>query len=194
MAGNTPGSITKASGGRWEAVLAGEGGQGLVVAGVILGEAAVIEGLEAVQSQWVFGSAARGSLSRSEVVISREEIAFPRVRRAGVLLALTPEALRRHAGMVAPDGLVVVDRDHVPDTPGLSAGARVRRLPIVQTAASLGLGRSTNVFALGTLVALTGVVRPESVEEALRRRFGAKAEPNVKAFRAGAELARRENA
>lgn len=170
--------------------MAGEGGQGLVVAGVILGEAAIVEGLHAVQCQWVLGSATRGSLSRSEVVISRDEIAFPRVRKAGVLLALTPDALQRHLPMAAPDALIVVDADHVPDAGAVSPGCRVVRLPILRAAAELGLGRSTNVFALGLLVAMTGVLKPASVEEALRRRFGPKAEPNLNAFRAGMELAR----
>ncbi len=174
---------------RFEAILAGEGGQGLVVAGVILGEAAVVEGLEATQCQWVHGSATRGSLSRSEVVIAREEIAFPRVRKAGVLLALTPEALRRHLGMIRPDALVIVDADHVADVSGVGDEARVVALPILAEASRLGLGRSTNVFALGVLVALGAPVRPESVEEALRRRFGAKADQNIRAFRAGVALA-----
>ena len=179
----------KPQGVRWEGVLAGEGGQGLVVAGIILGEAAVLEGLHAVQCQWVFGSAARGSLSRSEVVVGPEEIAFPRVLKAGVLLALTPAALTRHLGMLGPGALVIVDSDHVPDTGLVPPDADVRPLPILRTAAGLELARSTNVFALGALVALTGVVRPENIEEALRRRFGVKAEPNLRAFRAGADLA-----
>lgn len=170
--------------------MAGEGGQGLVVAGIILGEAAVIEGLEAVQCQWVLGSATRGSLSRSEVVISRGEIAFPRVLEAGVLLALTPDALKKHLAMTAADALIVVDGEHVPEARSVvGAGQRVVALPILRHAADLGLGRSTNVLALGAISALAPVVKPESVEEALRRRFGAKAEPNLRAFRAGAELA-----
>jgi len=174
---------------RWEIVMAGEGGQGLVVAGIILGEAAVIEGLEAVQSQWVLGSATRGSLSRSEVVISQGEIAFPRVLGAGILLALTQDALKRHLGMAAPDALIIVDRDGVPDVSGVGPGSQVARLPILAEAGSLGLGRSANVFALGVVQALSGVVRRESIEEALRRRFGAKVEPNLRAFRCGVELA-----
>lgn len=183
------GEPTGAPAPRCEVVLAGEGGQGLVVAGIILGEAAIAEGLEATQSQWVLGSAARGSLSRSEVVISGREIAFPRVRRAGVLLALTPEALRRHLPMTAPDALIVVDSDHVPEAAGVGAEHRVVRLPILAVAARRGLGRSANVLALGAVIGLAGAVRPESVEKALVQRFGAKAGPNLEAFRAGVELA-----
>jgi len=173
---------------RSEVVLAGEGGQGVVVAGVLLGEAAVEEGLEAVQSQWVFGSATRGSLSRSEVVVSRERIAYPRVRRAGVLLALTTPALRRHAGLVGPGALVITDSENVQDPTLLVSGARVHRLPIVRSAQERGLGRSVNVVALGTVVALSGLVRSESVRRVLRRRFGARAEPNLQAFELGLAL------
>jgi len=184
-----PGELNGRPGGRWEAVLAGEGGQGLVVAGIILGEAAVVEGLEAVQCQWVLGSATRGSLSRSEVVVSSEPIAFPRVRRAGVLLALTPPALSRHLSLLARDALVIVDADYVPDVRGVGSAARVVRLPIVRGASELGLGRSMNVYALGAVVALGAPVKPESVEEVLRRRFGPKAELNVRALQAGIQLA-----
>jgi len=161
----------------------------LVVGGVILGEAAVEEGLQAVQSQWVLGSAARGSLSRSEVVVSAGEIAFPRVLRARALIALSPEALKRHLGLLAPGTLVIVDSDRVPEPADLDPGMDVRSLPILREAESLGLGRSVNVLALGVLVGLTGVVRPGSVRTVLARRFGDKAGPNLRAFRAGMELA-----
>jgi 2-oxoglutarate ferredoxin oxidoreductase subunit gamma len=161
----------------------------MVLAGVVLGEAAVLEGLEAVQSQWVFGSAARGSLARSEVVISPGEIAFPRVRRAGVLVALTQGALDRHVGLLAPGALVVIDEEHVGETGGLGAGHRISRLPILRRAAELGHERSANMLALGVVVALTGVVRPEHVEKAIGARFGARAGRVIDAFRAGAVLA-----
>jgi len=174
---------------RREILLAGEGGQGLVVAGIVLGEAAILEGLEAVQSQWVFGSATRGSLSRSEVVISSGEVAFPRVRRAEVLLALTQQALDRHIALLAPEAKVIVDAAGVAGVDGLGPGHRLWRLPLVRTASRLELGRSTNMFALGTVVGLSGVVEPASVEEAIRRRFGAKAPANVEAFRKGLEFA-----
>jgi 2-oxoglutarate ferredoxin oxidoreductase subunit gamma len=185
----SPAGCSAPARGRREIIMAGEGGQGLIVAGIILGEAAIHEGLEAVQSQWLLGSATRGSLSRSEVVIDAEEIAFPRVLAAGALLALTPGALSRHLALTAPEALIIIDADGVPDASGVGPEQRVYRLPIVAKAVALGLARSTNVLALGTLVALSGVVRPQSVEEVLRRRFGAKAEPNLRAFRSGADLA-----
>jgi len=174
---------------RREVLLAGEGGQGLVVAGIVLGEAAVLEGLEAVQAQWVFGSAARGSLSRSEVVISASEVAFPRVRRAEIFLALTQTALEKNLSLLAHDAKVIADTDGVTDRAGLGSEQALYRLPLLRTANRLGLGRSTNMFALGVVVALSGVVRPESVEQAIARRFGSKAEINVEAFRKGLELA-----
>lgn len=176
---------------RWEIVLAGEGGQGLVVGGVILGEAAVLQGLEAVQSQWVLGSAARGSLSRSEVVISPQAIAFPRVRQADVLIALTQGALTRHLSLIGRDATVIVDAENVNDVSLLGSEHKVYSLPIVATASRCGLGRLTNLLALGVLFGLLGEpggLNPESLERAVCNRFGDKAAGNLEAFRAGFEL------
>jgi len=188
MPGETMESAAGATGavrGRHEVLLAGEGGQGMVLAGVVLAEGAVLQGLRAVQSQWVLGSAARGSLARSEVVLSDGEIAFPRVRAAGVLLALTQTALDRSLPLLAPEATVILDEDGVRELAGLGPDHRVRRLPIVRTASRLGFRRSMNMYALGVLVSETGVLDHASVERAIRKRFGAKAPPNLEAFRAG---------
>lgn len=177
--------------GRWEGILAGEGGQGLVVGGIVLGEAAVAQGLEAVQSQWVLGSAARGSLSRSEVVISGEAIAFPRVRRADALVALTQNALVRHLALLGTDATVLLDAEAVTDRSGLGPGHRVHLLPILAAANGGGYARSVNMFAIGVLFGLLGEpggLRVESLERAIHGRFGTKAPGNLAAFRAGLAL------
>ena len=70
-------------------VFTGSGGQGLISAAIILGEAAVIcEGLEAIQSQ-SYGAAARGGATRADVIISNKKIYFPKITQAGVLICLT---------------------------------------------------------------------------------------------------------
>jgi 2-oxoglutarate ferredoxin oxidoreductase subunit gamma len=80
---------------RYEVRLAGEGGQGLILAGVILAEAAAAtEGTYVAQTQ-SYGPEARGGASRSEVVISDHEIDYPRVVEADLLLAMSQEAYDR---------------------------------------------------------------------------------------------------
>ena len=77
---------------RYEVRLAGEGGQGMILAGVILAEAAAVhDGLNAVQTQ-SYGPEARGGASRSEVIIARGDIDYPKVMSADFLLCMSQEA------------------------------------------------------------------------------------------------------
>ncbi len=77
---------------RYRLLFAGSGGQGIITAAILLAKAAVIyEGLNAVQSQ-SYGAEARGGLSRSDVIISREEIYFPKVTQPNILICLTQRA------------------------------------------------------------------------------------------------------
>ena len=77
---------------RYEMRFAGSGGQGVILASVILAEAAVIAGLRAVQSQ-AYGPEARGGVSRAETILSRGQIWFSKVTRPDFLLALTQASL-----------------------------------------------------------------------------------------------------
>jgi len=82
--------------------ICGFGGQGIVLTGVILGEAAARAGFEAVQTQ-SYGPESRGGAARSEVVISTEPIDYPRVSRADVLIALSQSAYDSYAGELAEE-------------------------------------------------------------------------------------------
>src|SRR5512141_2209504 len=98
---------------RSEIRLAGEGGQGMILAGIILAEAAAIyDGKQATQTQ-SYGPEARGGASRSEVVISDVEIDHPEVLSADVVVALSQEAYKKFAKSVRPGGLLIVDEDKV---------------------------------------------------------------------------------
>ena len=94
---------------RYEVRLAGEGGQGMILAGIILAEAAAVyDGLNAVQTQ-SYGPEARGGASRSEVVIAQGEIDYPKVLNPDLVLSMSQEACDRFCDGVKEDGLVVVD-------------------------------------------------------------------------------------
>ena len=93
---------------RTEIRLAGEGGQGMILAGIILAEAAAIyDNKNAVQTQ-SYGPEARGGASKSEVIISRGEIDYPEVINADVLVALSQEACDKYSSDLKKDGLLLL--------------------------------------------------------------------------------------
>jgi 2-oxoglutarate ferredoxin oxidoreductase subunit gamma len=168
---------------RTEIRLAGEGGQGMILAGIILAEAATIhEGRNAVQSQ-SYGPEARGGASKSEVIISSGEIDHPEVLLPDVVVALSQEAFKKFASTVKPNGLLIVDADKVDS----SSAPKAIRLPITKMAfESTGRVITANTVALGVLVGLTGVVSRQALEKAvLARAPRGTEEMNHKALEAG---------
>ncbi|WP_456366123.1 2-oxoacid:ferredoxin oxidoreductase subunit gamma [Thermococcus sp.] len=161
---------------------AGIGGQGVVLAGVILGEAATIEGLNVLQTQ-DYSSASRGGHSIADVIISNEPIYDVIVTKADVLVALHQLGYDTVKDSLKEGGLLIVETDLVkPDRQYI--GAPFTRIAEETT----GLALAVNMVALGYLVAKTGVVKKESVEEAIKRRVPKGTEEiNIKAFKAGFE-------
>jgi 2-oxoglutarate ferredoxin oxidoreductase subunit gamma len=168
---------------RTEIRLAGEGGQGMILAGIILAEAATIyEGHNAVQSQ-SYGPEARGGASKSEVIISSGEIDHPEVLEPDVVVALSQEAFRKFAFTVKPGGLLIVDSEKVDS----SGTPKAIRLPITKMAfETTGRIITANTVALGVLVGLTGVVSRQALEKAIIARAPRGTEEmNHKALEAG---------
>jgi 2-oxoglutarate ferredoxin oxidoreductase subunit gamma len=173
---------------RTEIRLAGEGGQGMILAGIILAEAATIyEGHNAVQSQ-SYGPEARGGASKSEVIISKGEIDHPEVLQPDVVVALSQEAFRKFGATVKPTGLLIVDADKVDS----STAPQAIRLPITKMAfETTGRIITANTVALGVLVGLTGVVSQKALEKAIIARAPRGTEDmNHKALEAGFAAAR----
>ncbi len=172
---------------RTEIRLAGEGGQGMILAGVILAEAAAIyDGKQVVQTQ-SYGPEARGGASRSEVVISDDEIDHPEVLLPDAVVALSQEAYKKFAKNVRPGGLLIVDEDRVEVEKDFQ-GVKIPVSRIAQE--TTGKAITANVAALGALVELIGVVSREAIEKAaLARAPKGTEEMNRKALRAGMEAA-----
>jgi 2-oxoglutarate ferredoxin oxidoreductase subunit gamma len=167
---------------RTEIRLAGEGGQGMILAGIILAEAASIYGGKNVVQSQSYGPEARGGASKSEVVISSDEIDHPEVLQADVLVALSQEAYRKFRKDVKPDGLLIVDADKVE-----GAEEHVIQIPITRMALeTTGRQITANTVALGVLVGLTGIVSRADIEKAVTARapHGTQ-EMNRKALEAG---------
>ena len=174
---------------RYEIRLAGEGGQGMVLAGVILAEAAAVyDGLNAVQTQ-TYGPEARGGTSRSEVIIARDEVDYPKVMNADLLLCMSQEACDRFYSEVKDEGIIVVDSSIVSRLPSHRALA----VPISQIAEqATGRRFTASIVALGLVGGLTGVVSRQGLEEAVSKRVPAGTEElNLKALAAGFDAAER---
>jgi len=167
---------------RREVRLAGTGGQGAILAGILLAEAAVRDGKNVVQTQ-SYGPEARGGASRSEVVISEGEIDYPKVLQPSITLCMSQEACDRYSVDLARGGLLIIDADHVVRAPT----TRAVRVPLTRLAREeAGREVVANVVALGLLAGLTGIVSREALEQAVQARAPkGTTEVNLKALAAG---------
>ncbi|WP_371376421.1 2-oxoacid:acceptor oxidoreductase family protein [Sporomusa aerivorans] len=151
-----------------EVRLSGSGGQGLILAGIILAEAAIADGKEAVQSQ-SYGPEARGGSSKSEVIISDHQIHYPKVTNPDLLLAMTQEALNKYGTDLQEDGLLVIDTTFVREVP--EKYKNVHAVPITQLAKEkCGRELFANIVALGTITKLTNSVSFAALEKAVLAR------------------------
>lgn len=161
--------------------ICGFGGQGIVLAGVILGEAAVRAGYQAVQTQ-SYGPEARGGAARSEVVIASEPIAYPRVLAADLVVALSQPGYDRFGGEIAPGGIVVVEQDLVK-----AAGALA--VPFTKTAEQVGYKIVSNMVMLGFIGAMLDLFPHDLLEETVVANVPPGTEElNRKAVRAGRDM------
>ena len=167
--------------------IAGTGGMGVVLAGVILGHAAAVYGgLEAVQSQ-SYGSEARGTAAKSEVILSDQPIKYPKVRKSDYFIVMSQKALEMYLEGAKENSVLIVDPDLV-DTKKVK-GFDIVEIPAMKTADELGLRLVANMVMLGAFVKKSGVIPLETLEKALADLISAKAlDIDIKAIQTGAEL------
>lgn len=164
--------------------ISGFGGQGVALAGMILGKAATLfENIDAVMTQ-NYGPEARGGASSADVIVSDTEIAYPFVQEADILVALSQQAYLKYRPLAKKDAMVLIDQDLV--TP--NKGDKVFMIPSQKLAEGLGRRIVTNIVMLGFLTAVSGLVKRENMEKALESSMKASILPlNMKAFATGFE-------
>ncbi len=169
--------------------IAGYGGQGVILTGMLLGKAASLyDAKEAVFTQ-SYGPEARGGASSADVVISSEPIDYPLVSEPDILVALFQEAYTRYRPMLKPGGTLIVESDLV----HTNGDANVAGLPASRMAESIGRRIVANVVVFGYLVGKTHVVSREAAEKAIEATVKPKTrELNMKAFAAGYARAEEE--
>ncbi len=151
-------------------VFSGSGGQGVITAAIILAEAAVIyENLNAVQSQ-SYGAEARGGATRSDIIISDSVIHFPKVIQPNVLVCLTQNAYNKFYPIIRPGGLLIADTRFVQIEKKVDA--QQKEIEMYETVmAKIGKPIVFNICMLGAVIALTGLVTPESIMKVLEHRI-----------------------
>lgn len=170
--------------GRIEIRLSGFGGQGLILAGHVLGKAAaVFEGRHATLNQ-SFGPEARGSACSAQLVLSDEPISYPYLQRTDILVAMSQDGYARFIHDVRPGGLVLIEDALV--TPDPQSSLRVLGLPATRIAESLGKRIMANMVMVGFVTATTDIVTVDAVREAIRTSVPAGTEEkNLAAFEEG---------
>lgn len=172
--------------------LTGSGGQGLILGGVILAEAAIMEGKKVIQSQ-SYGPEARGGSSKAEVIISDEEIDFPKVLRTNLLLTLTQKSCSKYIGSLDRDGILLIDSSVM--VPSTNKAKRVIQVPILKTANEvIGKSMTANIIAVGAINSILHIASEKSLEFAVLSRVPKGTEDlNKRALEAGYKLVKNYN-
>lgn len=160
---------------------------GVVLAGVLLGHAAVTHaGLDAVQTQ-SYGSEARGTAAKSEVILSDEPIRYPKVREADYSILMSQKAFEMYLGGAKKGSVLLIDPDLVDSRK--MADYEIVEIPAMRIADSLGLRLVSNMVMLGALVEKSKVFPLKALEQSLKDMIKSSAlQIDIDAVRAGANL------
>ena len=170
--------------------LSGFGGQGVVLAGVLLGEAGAIDG-RYVSGSNSYGAQARGSGCKAEIVFSDGSIDFPHLTHADILVAMSQGAYDEYCGDVKGEsGLILYDRGQV--TPRAELNLRQIGIPATESALKqLKNKQVANIVLVGALIETTKIVSRDAIEKALRTHVSARfRDLNLQALALGFDLAR----
>ena len=179
---------------RTEIRICGFGGQGIILAGIILGKAAsLFDGNEAVQTQ-SYGPEARGGASKCEVVIDNKLIEYPKVQNPDILIAMSNEALLKYIGDLKDEGILIVDPGTT-DIEGVKDfieghNIKVYEAPATMTAIEeVGLKIVANIVMVGAITKIAKVISKDAVVKAIEDSVPkGTEEKNLQAFELGYAL------
>jgi 2-oxoglutarate ferredoxin oxidoreductase subunit gamma len=169
--------------------ISGFGGQGVVLAGTILGHAATKDG------KWVagassYGAQARGGSARTDIVISDEPIVYPHVIEADVLVTMAQTAYNKYIEELAEGAIIIYDDEMVAPRP-LEKAVQIGVPATSQAIKELNQKQSANIVILGASAAITGMVTQEALIAAITENVSARFKDlNVKALELGFRLGR----
>lgn len=176
---------------RIELRIAGFGGQGVILAGIIVGKAAsLFDGINAVQTQ-SYGPEARGGASKTEVVLSDEEIHYPKVISPDILVAMSHEALLAYISDLKDGGTLIIDPDMIDESEIADFinehKVKLYRAKVTKTAENdIGLRIVANIVMVGAISKITDVISHDAAKESILASVPPGTEKkNIQAFEAG---------
>jgi len=176
---------------REEVIIAGFGGQGIILAGRLLAQVAMKRGLE-VTYMPAYGAEVRGGTSNCSVVIADEAIASPLVTRPDSLIAMNKASLSKFAPRIKPNGLLIMNSSLIDEQPALDEIIDIVAVPADDIAVQLGSGKSANMVAVGAYLQKKAVFSPDEaagcLADVLAKRYHKTLPVNTKALRRGAEF------
>ncbi len=174
-----------------EVVIAGFGGQGIILAGKLLAQAAMQAGIE-VTFMPSYGAEVRGGTANCMVVVSRRPIPCPVVGRPHTVIALNNASVNKFAPRLRPGGLLLFNSSLTESEPQVAEGIEAVGVPADEIAAELGSPRSANMVVLGAYLQKRGYLSPDDAAKALpdvlAARYHNTLATNARAMQRGAEF------
>lgn len=176
-----------------EVIIAGFGGQGIMVAGKLLAQTAMKRGLE-VTYMPSYGAEVRRGTANCMVVIADEKIASPVVGNPDSVIVMNKASLSKFASRVKKGGLLVINSSLIEDRPKLDKSITILAIPANDIAVELGNQKAANMVALGAYLQRKGLFSPDDAAECLpdilAKRYHNTLPVNTKALHRGAEFAK----
>lgn len=173
-----------------EIVFAGFGGQGVLAGGVILAQAAMLEGQHV---SWMpsYGAEQRGGTANCTVKLGEEEIGSPFFESPDILVAMNEPSLDKFKDLIRADGLIIANSSLIPEDK-LKNDPRIVAVPVTDAAREVGDIRAANVVMLGALLSKVPMVSDQALLDGIKEYFGKKGEKvfllNTEAYKKGAQL------
>lgn len=174
---------------RIEIIIGGSGGQGVLLAGKILAEAAMYDGKNVVQSR-SYGAEARGGATRSDVIIADEEIDYPLVIKADFLIAMSQQAFNQYINIVKENGIIIIDENLVKENKEKKGKMKILKVPATSLASyEIKFPIVANIVMIGAFINFTNMISLDSIIKAVKNNVPKKIEEiNLEALRKGLEI------
>lgn len=171
---------------RYEVRIGGFGGQGVVTMAVVAGETASLYDKKFVVQTQSYGPEARGGASKSEIVISDEEIDFPKVQAPDVFVVLSRAAYLEYVDGLKDDGILIIDEDLVKIESDIPETMKVYKIPATRIAdKEVGSTQATNVVMLGAFAVITKVLSIEGLKARIEEKWPRFVKTNMLALELG---------